>query len=45
MQLLSDAALACPGWMQFEISGLIMGALLGLVLGILIAKFVPGGGV
>jgi len=32
-ELLSDAALACPGWLQFQTSGIIVGAILGIYLG------------
>jgi len=35
-ELLSEAALSCPNWMQFEISGLGLGIGIGLLLSFLV---------
>lgn len=35
-QLLSDAAMVCPAWMDFEISGFFLGVFCSLILWFLI---------
>jgi hypothetical protein len=35
-ELLSDKAIACSGWVDFEISGLFVGLMLGVLFGFVI---------
>lgn len=42
-ELLSDAALACPGWIDFEIGGLLMGIFLGGTAGFILGIWKMGG--
>jgi hypothetical protein len=41
-ELLSDSAIACAGWIDFEISGMLLGLFVGASFGFLLGIWKPG---